>query len=739
MAFQLRRGTEAERTAAGFVPAEAEPIYITDTGRLYIGDGSTPGGVEYKTVEGLDEVTGVTLSKDIVRSISQYSVTSDVVTVTLIAAHDYTVGNSVTISNSTVSAIDGTHLITAVSDSFSFSFALTLADVSPTAITANVARELEDGEVLTYNATGDYWTNASAVTSLQFLEDVNLVGVTLTDGMFLRYSDTLNAWTAQSVDLDYSLDELTDVTLTSVSSGQVLSYDGTSSAWVNTTLTIPTTTAGLTDVTSTTPTNNQFLKYSTTGNAYSPHTLVFNDLSEVNILGATNGQYLFFNGSSWDAGDLQVDAVEKLADTFYYNARDENLPYSTDVFAAAAGPLDSGVYEKSITPEYEPTAIVFDLYEGTATNRTSRSGFSRFTPTNGTATQANGYLYAVPGQTGTSWARSTATSSPLSDISGTEIWFEADIKYDALASRGSFATRILDLRGTIGLSSTEVSLLGLVDNYWGDGAEKSLLTLDSYLQPIPVGEDIPPSRPGDAWYRVCVVFDFVSGAYSIWVGEIGYDSELTQVGSGFASTEISGNEWNIDDFGIVNLRKVVIFGGVNDDYYVDNVHVGVGRSRYAWQPAETTIPFERTFGARPRHGVVEKGSVGNLDFNYVFTDLIDDGDTWEDILDMGQAGFLRKITTSAACRVRLYISEAAFIADSARPYATPPASNIGLIFDHEFASASSLVLTPCVVYALASAETNEKLFVYAEVENQSGTTEYLDTYFEYTQLEYNLF
>jgi hypothetical protein len=42
MALQIRRGTEAQRT---FVPLLAEPIFVTDTQRLFIGDGTTSGGV----------------------------------------------------------------------------------------------------------------------------------------------------------------------------------------------------------------------------------------------------------------------------------------------------------------------------------------------------------------------------------------------------------------------------------------------------------------------------------------------------------------------------------------------------------------------------------------------------------------------------------------------------------------------------------------------------------------------
>ena len=46
MAFQLRRGTDAERTASGgIVFAEGELVYITDTEEVYVGDGVTGGGI----------------------------------------------------------------------------------------------------------------------------------------------------------------------------------------------------------------------------------------------------------------------------------------------------------------------------------------------------------------------------------------------------------------------------------------------------------------------------------------------------------------------------------------------------------------------------------------------------------------------------------------------------------------------------------------------------------------------
>ena len=57
MALKLRRGTEANRTS--ITPAEGEIIYVTDTKKLYVGDGTTPGGV-LQGGSGGGSLTGIT-------------------------------------------------------------------------------------------------------------------------------------------------------------------------------------------------------------------------------------------------------------------------------------------------------------------------------------------------------------------------------------------------------------------------------------------------------------------------------------------------------------------------------------------------------------------------------------------------------------------------------------------------------------------------------------------------------
>lgn len=55
MPLRLRRGTDAERLT--ITPEEGEPIYVTDTKKLFIGDGSTVGGTDPLALVKLSEVT----------------------------------------------------------------------------------------------------------------------------------------------------------------------------------------------------------------------------------------------------------------------------------------------------------------------------------------------------------------------------------------------------------------------------------------------------------------------------------------------------------------------------------------------------------------------------------------------------------------------------------------------------------------------------------------------------------
>ena len=69
MALQIRRGTESDRTSNGsfnsFLPAQGELVYTTDQKELWVGDGSTYGGIRVAPVRSVNGLTGtVALTSD---------------------------------------------------------------------------------------------------------------------------------------------------------------------------------------------------------------------------------------------------------------------------------------------------------------------------------------------------------------------------------------------------------------------------------------------------------------------------------------------------------------------------------------------------------------------------------------------------------------------------------------------------------------------------------------------------
>lgn len=73
MSLKLRRGLEADRTS--ITPEVGEPIYTTDTQKLYIGDGTTPGGIEVSGsgAQALSGLTDVDLTSVIDGQVLVYS------------------------------------------------------------------------------------------------------------------------------------------------------------------------------------------------------------------------------------------------------------------------------------------------------------------------------------------------------------------------------------------------------------------------------------------------------------------------------------------------------------------------------------------------------------------------------------------------------------------------------------------------------------------------------------------
>lgn len=161
MALQFRRGTAANRTANNFTPVIGEPIYETDTGKLFIGDGSTVGGVNVNSAFEVADLADVTLTKETISNPDTYSVTSNVLTLVFNAGHPFTANQSISIASSSVTALNGSYTVTSVTATNVVVPITGVADTSSTSLTANVFPNIIDGHILVWDATNSYWKNVA--------------------------------------------------------------------------------------------------------------------------------------------------------------------------------------------------------------------------------------------------------------------------------------------------------------------------------------------------------------------------------------------------------------------------------------------------------------------------------------------------------------------------------------------------------------------------------------------------
>ena len=234
MPLQFRKGTESERQSESFVPLSGEPIYTTDTKKLYIGDGSTAGGVDIASTLSFSDVEDIELSSENVATIVSVELVSNVVTVETGLAHGYVAGDIVTVTASPTTSVNGTYAITDVPTLSSFEYAKTDSDIVPTLNTGTVVPVIPDGSSLIWSETASAWVDGLPSIALGEVSDVTLTSVT--EGQSLVYDTTTSSWINSTPATD--LASLTDVSIASVADGEVLVYDSASSAWQNTTLSV---------------------------------------------------------------------------------------------------------------------------------------------------------------------------------------------------------------------------------------------------------------------------------------------------------------------------------------------------------------------------------------------------------------------------------------------------------------------------------------------------------------------
>lgn len=182
MAFQLRRGTNAQRTA--ITPLQGELLYTTDTKNLYVGDGTTAGGV-------------------------------------IVSGGGGGTDTNTTYAISTATSTGGVNLRLTGSDAST--------DDVKFAEGANVTITRTDANTITIAATG----TGGGASNLDDLGDVVITG-TPTDGQVLKYDIATSKWVNGTDSGGGALDDLTDVVVTGTpGDGDVLTWNDGLALWVN--------------------------------------------------------------------------------------------------------------------------------------------------------------------------------------------------------------------------------------------------------------------------------------------------------------------------------------------------------------------------------------------------------------------------------------------------------------------------------------------------------------------------
>lgn len=174
MPLRIRRGTDADRVANNFTPAQGELIFTTDTKKLYIGDGSTTGGT-LVTGEGGGGVGDSTVVATTIGDLTDVNVSGAIAGSVL----KYDGGNWIV----------GTDIDT---DTIGGGGATVLSDLT----NVNFSNTPQDGWVLKYDLANDEWVADVDDTGLNYPTLVSLTDTDFSnppqDGWVLKY-DLANA------------------------------------------------------------------------------------------------------------------------------------------------------------------------------------------------------------------------------------------------------------------------------------------------------------------------------------------------------------------------------------------------------------------------------------------------------------------------------------------------------------------------------------------------------------------
>ena len=356
MALQFRRGTEAERVADGFIPASGEPIYTTDSKKLYVGDGSTVGGVAVGTNNDVQDLEDVSLRSANIVYIESISAAENTVLITTKTPHGFATGDSVLVSTVGKTDLNGIKTISAVSIN-SFNYTATVDDFTEVSDAGAVRYEISDNAILAYDQATGNWVDQNFAYELQDLGDVKISSPAQDD--ILQYASipignitdsegeivledveqpaelaTGQTWTATgsyskfvNKQLSISIDDLNDVLIYEgvLSNRQYIGYDSDLTVWRN--IDYVDNLEDLSNVTISSPSEDQILTYNGTewvNKSFQLNNFDLNALTDVEVTNPTENQILQYTDSKWKNVDNFV-SLNQFADVQLSAAQDGDV------------------------------------------------------------------------------------------------------------------------------------------------------------------------------------------------------------------------------------------------------------------------------------------------------------------------------------------------------------------------------------------------------------------------------
>jgi len=385
VALQFRRGTEAERTANGFIPLQGEPVYATDTKKLYIGDGDTVGGNPVGYSNEITDLADVQLTGSEVIFIENIRAVENQVIITTKTPHGFATGDSVLISTATRPDLNGVRVVESNSIS-TLTYSQAVDDFGPTTDTGALRYEVADNAILAYSQETGTWTDQNYVYELEDLGDVKIANPT--NGQIIQYTDIPLGdlydgdgllvqssieepaeleegftWTQTNSiqkfvnkEFKISIDNLSDVLIYegALKNKQYIGYDPSLTVWRN--IDYVDNIQDLSNVTISNPTVDQILSYdgsTWTNKSFEINNFSLDVLNDVEIENLQEGQILQYSSSKWRNVDNFV-SLNQFADVDFSDADDgEAIIYDRGIFKTRGFRLNDLQNINDLTEQFE--------------------------------------------------------------------------------------------------------------------------------------------------------------------------------------------------------------------------------------------------------------------------------------------------------------------------------------------------------------------------------------------------